>query len=426
MAMRLGLKARPRLSEGCKIEPFDTSSFADEYLVTLASGVRLKMSDQLYRIVREVDGSRCVAEIAEAVTEGGIDVSAEEIAEVLAQHLIPSGIVACERFGEEKAAVSTTRKPKSSLTLRLPLVSYERLAPVTSRLAFLFRRKTAVAACAVAVLATIAFYLFYAPSGITNLARQATGAQAAVFLVLILASVCIHELGHAAAAKANGIRHGPVGVGLYLVFPVFFVNLDEAWSLPRRARAVVDAAGVYFQALYCVPLVIATPLTRAPILAVAVVVVHTTMLYNLHPFLKFDGYWLFSDLSGVPNLHKQAREWLKSLVTRKRISMELPKLERALLGGYAITTGAFLVFFGYYIPRLLWNTPKMFVYAGRGFLDAWLAGDPGHILASLVAMAIPIVLIVALVLPIARFLLRAIIRARPARSEAFLAEGTQL
>ena len=63
----------------------------------------------------------------------------------------------------------------------------------------------------------------------------------------MLGSSFFHELGHASACKYFGVRHGGIGFGLYLNFPVLYTDVTEVWKLKRGERCVVNLAGVYFQ-----------------------------------------------------------------------------------------------------------------------------------------------------------------------------------
>ena len=82
----------------------------------------------------------------------------------------------------------------------------------------------------------------------------------------MLASSFFHELGHASACKYFGVRHGGVGFGLYLTFPVLYTDVTEIWKLNRRQRCVVNWAGVYFQSYGLILLLVAFFVTGDDIL----------------------------------------------------------------------------------------------------------------------------------------------------------------
>lgn len=68
----------------------------------------------------------------------------------------------------------------------------------------------------------------------------------------MLGSSFFHELGHASACKFFGVRHGGIGFGLYLNFPVLYTDVTEVWKLKRGERCVVNLAGVYFQSWWLI------------------------------------------------------------------------------------------------------------------------------------------------------------------------------
>jgi len=125
--------------------------------------------------------------------------------------------------------------------------------------------------------------------------------------MLTVLGVLVHELGHLAACVRYHASHGGIGVGLYWCVPVFFAEVHGAWLLARQQRAVVDAGGLYLQSVYLALLGATYLVSEAPAVLAAIVCSHYLMLHTLNPVLKYDGYWLLSDLTGVHNLHQSVR-----------------------------------------------------------------------------------------------------------------------
>lgn len=92
-------------------------------------------------------------------------------------------------------------------------------------------------------------------------------------LVFMLASSFFHELGHASACKYFGVRHGGIGFGLYLNFPVLYTDVTEVWKLNRAQRCVVNLAGVYFQSYWLIALLTAFLLTGNDILRYLILII---------------------------------------------------------------------------------------------------------------------------------------------------------
>lgn len=137
-------------------------------------------------------------------------------------------------------------------------------------------------------------------------------------LLFMLASSFFHELGHASACKRFGIRHGGIGFGLYLNFPVLYTDVTEVWKLDRTKRCAVNIAGVYFQLVCIIPIITAFLLTGNDILRYMIIIMNFGFVMTLNPFFKFDGYWMASDILGVPNLRQRSKEIIRYYINKLR------------------------------------------------------------------------------------------------------------
>ena len=122
------------------------------------------------------------------------------------------------------------------------------------------------------------------------------------------AALLLHELGHASACIATGVRHGPIGVCIYLIYPAFYANVSEAWKLPRSRRAVVDSGGIFMSLLCAAACSAIFLVTHHQVWGLLAILCDITVAWNLNPFIRMDGYWLLSDAFGVQNLMNVNRE----------------------------------------------------------------------------------------------------------------------
>jgi len=197
----------------------------------------------------------------------------------------------------------------------------------------------------------------------------------------LVVGVFFHELGHSVAALRYGMRPKGIGFGFYLVFPVFFADVTEVWALPKAKRIVINLGGVYFQGLFTLLLMAgyyALPLAWADsreLLGTIITMNLFVMLYSLNPFLRNDGYWVYSDLFGLPNLMQQAffypLRWLPRAGTRPAPlrRAELPLLVYSV-ANYALFVYLLCVFERYSAHTLL---PRL-----HGLLSA--PNFPGNLL----------------------------------------------
>lgn len=187
-------------------------------------------------------------------------------------------------------------------------------------------------------------------------------------LVFMVASSLFHELGHASACKHFGIRHGGIGFGLYLNFPVLYTDVTEVWRLRRADRCIVNLAGVYFQMYILLALFY---VTGSDTVRYMILTLNLGFIMTLNPFFKFDGYWIASDVLGIPNLRSRSKELLGYVYRRMRgrAADETPYLlQTNRLGRYGLLVYAVVVnlFMGYYFFYIL---PKFMVDFVASFPD---------------------------------------------------------
>ena len=79
-----------------------------------------------------------------------------------------------------------------------------------------------------------------------------------LILGLTLLSTLFHECGHAAACRYGGAKPGRIGIGIYLVWPVFYTDVTDSYRLTKTGRLRTDLGGVYFNALFALGLAAST------------------------------------------------------------------------------------------------------------------------------------------------------------------------
>lgn len=132
-----------------------------------------------------------------------------------------------------------------------------------------------------------------------------------LFLVMGVTKV-IHEFGHGMACKRFGGECHEMGVMLLVLTPCLYCNVSDSWMLPSKwRRAFIAAAGMYFELIIASLAVFVWWYSQPGLinqLALNTVFVCsvTTLLFNANPLLRYDGYYILSDLMEVPNLRQKA------------------------------------------------------------------------------------------------------------------------
>jgi putative peptide zinc metalloprotease protein len=123
--------------------------------------------------------------------------------------------------------------------------------------------------------------------------------------LLFLVSLVAHEFGHACACVRFGAKSRAIGVTLYLIYPAFYSDVSDAWSLPRWQRVIVDVGGCFFQMAFSGLFAILFIFTGWEPLRFALILVVYSCVFSLNPIFKFDGYWVLADALGIVNLGSQ-------------------------------------------------------------------------------------------------------------------------
>ncbi|WP_454867273.1 biotin/lipoyl-binding protein [Pseudomonas farris] len=137
------------------------------------------------------------------------------------------------------------------------------------------------------------------------------GGALAFGVALFFAKLC-HEFGHAFMAKRAGCRVQSMGVAFMVLLPMFYTDVSDAWRVnDRRARLLIGAGGVLAElVLACIALLAWSLLPDGPGRTAAFMLASatwiTTLVINLNPFMRFDGYFLLSDFWEVDNLQGRA------------------------------------------------------------------------------------------------------------------------
>ncbi len=131
----------------------------------------------------------------------------------------------------------------------------------------------------------------------------------------------VHELGHLTATVCIGCRPGNVGFSWMLLAPVAFVDLSDTHRLnSRRQRIVVSCAGVYFECMVATGALLLWcsgdfSAINHWLVSVAMAASVSTIVFNLNPLLRLDGYYVLAELLNRPQLafesDRELHSWLK-------------------------------------------------------------------------------------------------------------------
>ncbi len=189
-------------------------------------------------------------------------------------------------------------------------------------------------------------------------AMLAPGNIALLYLSFVVVKA-LHEFGHACVCRRLGGEVHVMGLMLMIFTPVPYVDTTSSWAFRSRwKRAFVGAAGMiaelFVAAIAAVVWAYTGPGTING-LAYNVILVASvsTVVFNVNPLLRFDGYYIFSDLLDIPNLQQRATRQLTYLAERYLFGCTQARSQ-----SWTLREAAWLTFYG-----LTSNIYRIFVFA---------------------------------------------------------------
>ncbi len=215
----------------------------------------------------------------------------------------------------------------------------------------------------------------------------------------------VHELAHGVCCIRYGGAVTSWGLNFVLFAPLPFVDASSAWRLSSRWQRIhVAFAGVFAELMVAGIATIlrsfsTDEITRTQCLNVMLTGGVLTLLFNLNPLSRFDGYYILCDLLNMPNLGSTAQrsvvQVLKRIFFGVRSTSAASFVGRVGLLGYGLSSAAWRISV---TITMLFAAEKLFYGAG-----AVLA-----IVAAMFWLGTP-------VLQFARYVIRGDVTDRPSR-----------
>ena len=435
---------RPRLLSGVRVHRQHFRGQPWYILENPANDQYSRISEEGYRFVGLLNGHRTVGDVWRLCNEqlGDRAPTQGEAIQLLGQ-LHAANLLYVELAPDSEALFTRYRKRVTRevqsylmnlLFLRIPLLDPDRFL---DRWVGIFGRVFSWVGL-VFWLALVGTGLYFVIGDATDLISQSSDVlnpENLVFLYLCFTVIkIIHEFSHAFACKRFGRLNGnggevhKMGVMFLVLFPLPYVDASSAWTFRSKwHRAIVGMAGVMAElALASIAAMVwAYTSTGTPhIIAYNVIFVASvsTVLFNGNPLLRFDAYYVLTDLIEIPNLVQRCRQYYSYL--GRRYLWGLKKVwnpaysvgERLWFVGYGATSAVYrlyisiriLLFLNSRLPEALFIIVPILALSG---IVGWLLVPIGRFLYYLATseelvrnrpraigttMAIALVLIMAL------------------------------
>ncbi len=350
---------------------FDLRAVIEEHKFLLQlHGKSYFIGSYLYCILKGIKENQQPQELLEDLNQQlGNDYFTEEgLSEIIDQQIMP--------------LLNQSAEPKKQAVKNLfQIVHPQKIEGLLKKLSFLFDERYFFISFFGFSLLSLS-YLTGIRSGLFVLPKSSYVGMGAnvIYFASIIFLLILHEIGHATASTAMGVKPGKIGFGIYFIFPAFYTDLSNAWGVSRKKRIIINLGGIYFQlilnALFLALLVlnlkntdVVTFLRRCISFNIGI------SLYNLNPFFRFDGYWIYSDWFDVPNLRQQSNEltynWIKRI--KRFLFSQLNQIITPVKPKIALSiyTIGYLTFMGFVWYLLI----RFALFAHVAFYQSWAVID---------------------------------------------------
>lgn len=320
-----------------------------------AQGRHVALTPEGYRLLAALQGPLTESELGTRLRMAPERVSA------LLQRLALAGLVGPEGGPAPAPLAAVGPVEGRALFMKRELVELVPLMPLADRL--IGRLFSPLGVALWGVFAIAALLAVAANDGTLDpfgWIRQFDAGEALLLYGVFLLLKALHELGHAVAFWRMAAREGlplhsiRAGIAAMLFIPFPFTNVTAAWGLRSKwRRALVGVAGMYVESWVAILAMLVWALSdnlllQAAALQVATLAAVTTILFNLNPFGRMDGYYVLADLAEQPNLMQRAQQAAMAVPMRlfgARPAAKLPPVEPALLLYWLGTLGYRLLVF---------------------------------------------------------------------------------
>lgn len=290
------------------------------------------------------DADGLVAAVSEETTLRPTPEEVREVVDFLAQNelLAAQGQLARKTLQshlESSRKSWLTQALHHYLFFRIPLLRPDRFLANTMWLTDIFftRAFAVVVACVFGLDLYLVSREWFAFTD--SLSRMLTPALAIYYPIALVFAKLVHELAHAYAARRYGVRVPTMGLAFLVLAPFPYTDTGETWKLgDRRKQLVIASAGMAAELVLAVFSTLLWALSpegavRNILFVLASSTWIMTLAVNLSPFMRFDGYFVLSDLLNFPNLHERSGACAKWWLRRTFFGIETPMPEPALTRG---------------------------------------------------------------------------------------------
>ena len=311
------LSLKPRFREDLTIVKQRTCG-CESYLINDDLGRKVHRMGQVeYAFATYLNGRRTVGDALSIVSsQFGMDALHSEEAISLVGWLAQAQLVVTRRDDDasrksdaaDEAIGKATKGRLSVLTQRIPFFNPDRVVQrVVAKLPL--KVWTTLALVAIGLIVFGGYLILHLHREVIASRNDIFSTSNAIILILVWVGLkLIHEMGHAITCAIMGARVREFGIVFVLFVPMPYVDVTSAWMLKSKWKRIsVSVAGMLTEMVAASLAMIVfwhsnAPWVQMQALNIVYLATITTLLFNLNPLMRFDGYYILTDWLELPNL----------------------------------------------------------------------------------------------------------------------------
>jgi putative peptide zinc metalloprotease protein len=340
------------------LKPLDSSSVLNSYVIQIEDRF-YKLDENLAQILLFIDKGKSLIELNEFINElYKANIPIEKVIEFVEKKLIIHNFAYFKNQNETQTVFPKTQR-NAYIKFKFALFKFESLKNIIKKLTFLFNPYVFSILNIISLIILITIIIVYIEKNISE--RYFSSIDYLIILLILYIGNLWHEFGHVTACYNYGVKPKNIGFGIYIFFPVLYSDVTNVWLLSRKKRIIVNYAGIYFQLIYISFLYLIYLGEGSVIILKSLYLIIISFIPTLNPILRFDGYWIFSDLIGVDNLRSNSNRiieyyknnFLKRKAIKPDVFSQYSTNTLSFLKLYMVFSILFLCFFYYIIAREL-------------------------------------------------------------------------
>ncbi|GAA4757670.1 MULTISPECIES: hypothetical protein [Flavobacterium] len=284
-----------RINDNCSWKKFDEKN----HIICIDDEIKSKLylTNEVIEILKLVNGKNSIEDIKNIYNENSsYKLSNQTILRIFQEKLFGYGIF----DGDDVSRIETKNK---YIWFKITIFNKNIVKRVSKLFTPAFDKTFFYPILFLSTLITISPFFYVSFSKVYH---AVDGDLFVNFIIINLLTLIFHEFGHSAACQKYGGEGGSIGFGFYILSPVFFSDVTDAWRLHRKERLIVDLGGVYMQliitAFFSILFFVYHDIRIVSLISLILIGV----VFNLNPFLRYDGYWALSDLMNITNLRERS------------------------------------------------------------------------------------------------------------------------